>query len=566
MLRKALSISHILLAAFLLAGLVPATVMTAMAFSEARDALETEIGHDLQARASATVTEVDRMLFERLQNVASWSRLEIMQELRVGDVDKRLSRFLAELKASYSGVYVELHAVDANQVIVASSQPERLGQHYAPADNGPGIALSQDGVRALALAADRLPLATTIADTMEGGNSGTLYAVFDWGQIRQILASASTDGSSVALRDRHGNLLAATDNWTRHLREPHIAATAEARGYQGFPGFGWTITVAQPKAVALAPVRQMERAFILLLATTLVIAVLVVIPVAASIARPLGRLSDFARNFIREQRAVPPPAGGPSEIRELSAAFHQMIQDLERLKDNLTHAAKLAMVGEMAAALTHEVRTPLGILRSSAQLLLREPGLSEEGRELCGFIVSETERMNRLISTLLDSARARPPELLPANLADLAQQVIAMLAAQAGKKRIVVQFTGATDAVSATAVCDKEQITQVLLNLLLNALQILPDGGKVEVALRHEADAVLLEVGDDGPGIPLELCERVFDPFFTQRDGGIGLGLAVVRQIVAAHGGEIGAGRSHLGGALFRLRLPAHANEVTIDA
>lgn len=565
MLRKALSISHILLAAFLLAGLVPATVMTAMAFSEARDALETEIGHDLQARASATVIEVDRMMFERLQNLASWSRLEIMQELRVGDVDKRLSRFLAELKISYSGVYVELHAVNTSQVIVASSEPERLGQQYAPPGSGPGIALSQDGVRALALTADRLPLATAVADTLEGGNAGTLYAVFDWGQVRQILASASSDGSSIALSDRRGRLLAATDNWTRHRQEPHIAASAEARGYQGFPGFGWSVTVAQPKAVALAPVRQMGRAFILLLVTTLVIAVLVVVPVSANIARPLGRLSDFARNFIREQRAVPPPTGGPSEIRELSSAFQQMIQDLERLKENLTHAAKLAMVGEMAAALTHEVRTPLGILRSSAQLLLREPGLSEEGRELCGFIVSETERMNRLISTLLDSARARPPELLPVNLADLAQQVIAMLAAQAGKKRIVVQFSGATDAASATALCDKEQITQVLLNLLLNALQILPDGGRVEVALRHEADAVLLEVGDDGPGIALELCERVFDPFFTQRDGGIGLGLAVVRQIVAAHGGEISAGRSPLGGALFRLRLPPRANEVTIE-
>jgi len=300
----------------------------------------------------------------------------------------------------------------------------------------------------------------------------------------------------------------------------------------------------------------------ILLAATIVIAALVMIPVAANIARPLDRLTHFTRNFIREQRAVPPPAGGPAEIRELSSAFNQMIQDLERLKQNLTHAAKLAMVGEMAAALTHEVRTPLGILRSSAQLLLREPGLSEEGREVCGFIISETERMNRLISTLLDSARARPPELLPVDLQGLAQQVAAMLAAQAGKRNIALHC--AEGAADATTLCDKEQITQVLLNLLLNALQILPEGGRIEVAVRREHDSIVIDVADDGPGIAPELCERVFDPFFTRREGGIGLGLAVVRQIVAAHHGSISAGRSDLGGALFRLRLPAAGNQDTI--
>jgi signal transduction histidine kinase len=555
MLRKALSISHILLAAFLLAGLLPAAVVTAMAFSEAREALEIEIGHDLQARASSTATEIDRMMFERLQNVASWSSLEIMQELRVGDVDKRLSRFLAELKASYSGVYVELHAVAPNGMIVASSEPAKLGQKYLPVDNRPGVVLSQDGVRALPLVADHLPLSTPISDAIEGGETGIFYAVFDWSQIRQILASATSDGSSAALFDRHGILIASTPGWSAPDSGEVIAASAESKGYQGFAGFGWKVTLTQTKKVALEPVRQMGKAFILLLGSTLIIAALVVMPIAAGIAHPLGRLSDFARNFIREQRGVPPP-GGPAEVRELSSAFSQMIQDLERLKESLTHAAKLAVVGEMAAAMTHEVRTPLGILRSSAQLLLREPALSEEGREVCGFIISETERMNRLVSTLLDSARARLPEPTPVNLASLAQQAIAMLSAQAGKKKLALTLDGDPDNPDNTASCDTEQITQVLLNLLLNAIQIVPENGRIEVTVRRESDTIVLEVADDGPGIAPELCERIFDPFFSQRSGGIGLGLAVVRQIVAAHHGAIHAGRSRLGGALFSLRLP----------
>jgi two-component system, NtrC family, sensor histidine kinase HydH len=561
MLRKALSIHHILLVAFLLAGLLPATIITAMTFSKARDALEAEIRHDMQARASSTIAEIDRMMFERLQNIASWSTLEIMQELRIGDVDKRLSRFLGELKTSYSGVYVELHAVNADHIIVASSEPGRLGQKFTPTANGSETKFGRNGAQAMRLEGNRLPLSAKIPDALRGGYAGTLYAVFDWGQVRQILAAASAGNSAVALFDHNGQLLAKTREWAKYPSQPSISATATALGYQGFPGFGWKVAVAQPRSIALAPVYQMARAFMVLLISTIAIAALAAIPIASGIARPLGRLTDFTRHFIREQRVVPPPTGGPAEVRELSTAFNQMIQDLERLKENLTHAAKLAMVGEMAAALTHEVRTPLGILRTSAQLLLREPALSADGREVCGFIISETERMNRLISTLLDSARARPPELAAVNWSTLAQQTISMLQSQADKKNITLILCTTADASETIAECDKEQMTQVLLNLLLNALQILPVGGRVEIEVRREADTMVLEVADDGPGIAPDLYDRVFDPFFTKREGGIGLGLAVVRQIVEAHCGEITAGRSHLGGALFRVRLPVSGKE-----
>lgn len=561
MLRKAYSIRHILLAAFLLAGLLPAAVMTYMAFTKARSALELEIGRDLQVRASSTASAIDRMMFERLQNVASWSKLEIMQEIRVGDIDKRLSRFLAELKHSYSGVYLELNVVDAHDIVIASSEPWRIGQRFAPPTGGPGIVLQEGGAHAARLIADRLPLWARIPNTIEGGDAGTLYAVFDWSQVRQVLAAAAANGSNAALYDRRGALLAETEDWDTRASSHGITATAQAKGFENFPGFGWSIVLTQPKAIALAPVHQMGHVFVLLLVLTLAVAALVAAPVAANIARPLARLTDFARNFIREQHAAPPPSGGPAEVQELSTAFNQMMLDLERLKDNLTRAAKLAVVGEMAAAMTHEVRTPLGILRSSAQLLLREPGLSAEGREVCGFIVSETERMNRLVTTLLDCARARPPELRPINLSELAQQAITMLKPQADKKNIAFVFRDHHAPEDTTANCDREQITQVLLNLLLNALQILPEGGHIEVQIHRVDDAIMLEVADNGPGIPPDLQERVFDPFFSQRNGGIGLGLTVVRQIMTAHHGEISADRSALGGALFRLRLPAALQE-----
>ena len=131
MLRKALPIRFILLAAFLLVGLLPTMLVTGIAFFEARSALKTEIEHDTQTRATATVDEIDRMMFERLHNTASWSQLEIMQDLRIGDVDKRLSKFLSDLKYSYHDIYNELYVVDNNGIVIASSNAASIGKQRA---------------------------------------------------------------------------------------------------------------------------------------------------------------------------------------------------------------------------------------------------------------------------------------------------------------------------------------------------------------------------------------------------------------------------------------------------
>jgi signal transduction histidine kinase len=212
----------------------------------------------------------------------------------------------------------------------------------------------------------------------------------------------------------------------------------------------------------------------------------------------------------------------------------------------------------MSAAMSHEVRTPLGILRSSADLLMREPKLSAEGREVLGFIISETERLNKLVSSLIDAARPRQPALTNVNLVDIVQNVIALLKSQAQQKEIQVLFTHVD---KMPVLADADQMTQVLMNLLINAIQILPSKGIIEVHLTQnrgteKIDHIILDVLDNGPGIVSENQTQIFEPFFTQRAGGVGLGLAVVKQIVESHGGEINYQTSAYGGAQFRIRLP----------
>ncbi|HSH71708.1 MAG TPA: ATP-binding protein [Methylophilaceae bacterium] len=565
MLRKALPIRVILLSAFLLAGLLPTILIASLAYSEARSALKVEIEHDMQTRANATAGEVDRMMFERLQNVASWSQLEIMQDVRIEDVDKRLSKFLAELKSSYQDVYTELYVLDTHGTVIASSDPLQIGKLREKLEPWLTTQLSQSIINIAKLHQQQLPISTSIVNVIDGENIGTLIAVFDWKQITHILENSISGRSSAALFDENNQMLAITATWPEAHGSKNIMAEAKTSGYQTFTGFAWSIHTAKHRTEAFAPIHRMTNIFIGLLLASIVLATIIAIPVAKSITGPLARLTAFASNFIRAPSHVPPPAGGPAEIDSMSQAFGKMISDLERSKENLTRAAKLAVVGEMAAAMSHEVRTPLGILRSSAQLLLREPKLSDEGREVCGFIISETERLNRLVSTLIDSARPRAPEFSPVDISELARHTIAMLSMQAQKKNISLKCEDSASAGTKTVIasCDAEQITQVLLNLLLNAIQVLPEGGHILISTRNVADYVLLTVADDGPGVPEDQRKQIFDPFFTQRAGGIGLGLAVVRQIVLAHHGEISVHESAMHGAEFRLKLPVSA---TLDS
>ncbi len=216
-------------------------------------------------------------------------------------------------------------------------------------------------------------------------------------------------------------------------------------------------------------------------------------------------------------------------------------------------AGKLAVVGEMAAVMAHEVRTPLGILRSSAQLLERQPDPGERVRELTGYIVSETDRLNRLVTLLLECASPRPPDFKLHDLHEIADNVLNLLAARAEKKAVrLVRELAADDALLS---CDREQMTQVFLNLVLNALQLVPAGGRVGIRTRIDGEMLVVQVLDEGPGIPGELRQRVFDPFFTRREGGVGLGLTVVQQIVQVHHGDIRATEGPWGGACFELRF-----------
>lgn len=550
---KSLHIRQILLAAFLLVALLPIVIMSILAYREARIALTTEIRHDMQTRVAATAMTIDHQMFERLQNLASWSQQEVMQDIRLGDIDKRLSGFLHELNTSYASVYEVLYVQDLHGKVIAASQPNWIGNTMPVQMPWISVPMLPEPIHLMPLHQNTLPMMTNIKDPIDGQVIGTLVAVYKWDVILNILKNSSSSRSNVILRDEKAHVISQTkqiDAQTDNL----IQAAANT---QMIPALRWSLVMAQSKQEVMAPVRKMTHMFIGLLVASIGLATLIGIPVARMLTKPLEKLTQFAIHYVHSDNQSVPPVGGPEEIQALSNAFTKMLHDLETSKQALTHAAKLAVAGEMAAAMSHEVKTPLGILRSSAQLLMREPNLNAEAIEVCGFIMSETDRLNRLMNTLLDTARPRQPNFTDTDLAQLLQQAIGMMRMQADKKQIAITLEAPE---TLHLICDREQITQVIFNLILNAVQILSPSSRIHLRVLGDETRVTLSVIDSGVGVPENQQSKLFEPFFTQREGGIGLGLAVVRKIIESHQGEIsvhnGDVATGLTGAVFEVTLP----------
>lgn len=548
---KKLSIKQLLLLAFLLAGLLPALLGSFLGFYQTRVVLKQEITRDMQTLSTAVANDIEHMLFERLRNVQSWSHLSIMQELKISDFDKRLSIFLNSLARSYGSIYHDIYVEDLQGTIIASSNAKQLGQQHISMPLWFKTHLSGKALSVAKIEHNILAISEDIIDENTNIPMGKLVVEFNWETVTNVLNHTIEASTAAALLDETGHVLTATSNWAA-IEAGHGMGVISLFSQQS-PMPNWQVKVQKLHSVAVAPVHKLAYVFLGLLTGTLLLAAWMVRPVAQAITQPISQLTQFVKGFSRQTKAKPPQSG-PPEVRELGAAFETMMINLERSQEKLTRAAKLAVVGEMAAAMSHEVRTPLGILRSSADVLKREKMLSEEGKEVLTFISAETERLNKLVSTLIDAARPRLPVFTEIDLTELIANTITMLRSQAQSKQVAITFDAQTEAVNAAV--DADQIRQVIMNLIMNAIQVLPEGGNIDVVLKQVGHQAVLEVMDDGDGITVENQAQIFEPFFTKRAGGVGLGLAVVRQIVQTHGGEISYQKSKMQGAQFTIVLP----------
>lgn len=236
--------------------------------------------------------------------------------------------------------------------------------------------------------------------------------------------------------------------------------------------------------------------------------------------------------------------------RELGAAYDQLQDNMVRLRQ----AERLSATGQLAASLAHEIRTPLASIEGAAEMLDGDiaPGLRSE---MTGILRKESRRLSRLLADLLNYAKPRPPEFTESDVRDVVSAVVILASPSARQHEVKLHFAPPTS--PAPLYCDGEQLQQLLLNLTLNAVQSMPNGGEIQFTVELVSHSVILRVADTGPGILPDDRDRIFDPFYTTKPDGTGLGLAVCSQIVDAHRGKILILNREPHGTEFVVELPA---------
>ena len=233
----------------------------------------------------------------------------------------------------------------------------------------------------------------------------------------------------------------------------------------------------------------------------------------------------------------------------------RLLEENLRLERELAQRERLAALGRMAATVAHEIKNPLSAIKSIAQVMREDESLRNEYERDLGLIVGETDRLSQSVTQLLSFARRESPAGQPLSVDELVRSVVDLFRASAKEQGIVLDSQVKVEAELAGR--SVSAVRDALSNLLLNALQATPHGGKVKLTAAASDGELVISVQDSGPGVPLDLRERIWEPFFTTRQRGTGLGLAIVRKRVQEVGGTavLDVGRNG-GGALFELRVP----------
>jgi signal transduction histidine kinase len=353
--------------------------------------------------------------------------------------------------------------------------------------------------------------------------------------------------------------------------EPHLAGAAMILGTP------WMVSLDVPMKQVMAPVASFMREFLALAAVALLVALIAARVMSRRLTQPLVQLTDAASaiaggDFSREVRIK-----RADELGRLGKAFATMASEVQHTRENLEHKVdertrelndtlnqlhdaqdtlvrkeKLAMLGQLSSGVGHELRNPLGVMTNSVYYL--KMVLAEQPanvHEYLGIISQQITLSEKIVSDLLDFARQKPPQRSPTSLVEVSNLQLTRLGTTDG-----VEIKSTINGQLPPVLVDEVQLGQIILNLLTNAVQAVGKKGQVVIKARGQGDQVHYEVSDTGPGVAPENLEKVFEPLFTTKARGIGLGLAVSRTLARANGGDLTVSNASTQGAVFRLTLP----------
>ena len=303
---------------------------------------------------------------------------------------------------------------------------------------------------------------------------------------------------------------------------------------------------------------SMLRTAVVVAVTGILLAIVLSWWATARITRPVQRLAESAGRVAAGNWGATVEVSSRDEIGQLARAFNRMTHELVEQRERLVQAERVAAWRELARRLAHELKNPLFPLQITVENMQRARAsrpeqFDEVFREGTSTLLAELSNLKQIIGRFSDFAKMPAPEMQPVNLNDLAAETMRLFEAQLSKARI--RAAAQLDPGLRPVQADAEQMTRVLRNLVLNAVDAMPEGGTLTVRTMALGGGARLEVSDTGQGLTPEECERLFTPYYTTKTHGTGLGLAIVQSVVSDHKGRISVESRKGHGTTFRIDL-----------
>jgi two-component system, sporulation sensor kinase E len=338
--------------------------------------------------------------------------------------------------------------------------------------------------------------------------------------------------------------------------------SSEGERYLGtfsyIPEINWVIVIQIPEEEAYAVVSGMLLQILIIVGVVIAISILASYLLEKRITAPINTLVEGVKAYADGELKHRMQINRYEEIAVLASEFNNMAEKLDQSRIKLQRIERLAAMSKFASLISHEIRNPLNSMTINLRILEREmeksKGSPEIRRKYFNILISEIQRMDHLISNFLMISRPPNFNFVPTVIDEILNEVVFMHLEKA--KSQDVNIITQNDQQEISAIVDRDQIKQVFHNIIINALEAMPEGGKLHISSIKNGAFCVIKFIDTGTGIPKEKIQEIFDYYFSLKKTGTGLGLAIARQIIEAHEGTIAAENNKKQGAVFILRIP----------
>jgi signal transduction histidine kinase len=508
---------------------------------------------------------VDRN-FERLDLISSRTELKINLDNYLTDQNnqdqEKINKILSEAKLSIHDIN-EIHIINSEGKVLLSSEDEYVGKDYLNSpifknahygntinvileDNedfvlyisGP-LRLDNTFLGIITIETNDDLLTKITQDQLSFDNLGEVIIATknDNGDAQIITPLSKADYTKTIIPK--GNLL---DPITHSLMQ-HQTTFSDSVDYAGNDALsatryieetGWGLTVIFDKQAALAPLLQIQVTIILSGVAVVIVAIIASLIISNSISRPIKKLQLATKEIAQGKLAEKIKISGSDEIKDLSLDINKMQISLKQAQNNLIKNERFSAIGELSSRLAHDIRNPISIIKTAVSLWKQtHKDMSEKDLETLEMIDNATSKIKYLVENVLDFVRSREPKYEEVSLLKILQ--FARKSIHASEN---IKISIPTNDIMIK--CDPNQIEVVFENILTNSIQAIgDDSGRITVTTYKENDYVLILIQDSGGGIPEDIISKIFDPLFTTKREGTGLGLASCKSIIESHKGTL---------------------------